>query len=84
MAFPDNKVKVEWEFSGGKCECKITKHGHEGRCNKELVWDNRGRGGRGCWEAHHLDGDNNNNSITNCAIFCWSCHRLTLFQKIVV
>ena len=77
MAFPDNKVKVAWELSVGKCECKIAIHSHKGRCSKELVWDNRGREGSGRWEAHHLDGDTKNNSITNCAIFCWSCHSLT-------
>ena len=48
------------------------------RCGEMLVWDNRGRVGTGCWEAHHIDGDSNNDSLTNCKILCWPCHEETL------
>ena len=74
MAFPESVVESEWRVAVGECECKITTHGHPFRCGKELVWKNRGKVDKGGWEAHHLDGDTNNNAIANCAIFCWACH----------
>ena len=78
MAFSDEDIKVAWDVDGGKCECRISTHNHNGGCGKVLVWENRGRLGSGCWEAHHLDENTLNDSIGNCGIFCWPCHELTL------
>lgn len=68
MAFPDSVVEAVWQIVNGKCE----------KCGKQLVWDNRGREDRGAWEAHHIDGNPNNNTHSNCRILYWDCHRLTL------
>jgi hypothetical protein len=76
MAFPENVVQQAWQRAGGKCECRRTTHGHTGRCNKQLAWENRGREGRGKWEAHHRvrGGDD---TLSNCEILCWDCHSKT-------
>ena len=79
MAFPESKVKICFDYEKGRCECRREHSFHKGeRCNQQLVWENRGRTGSGAWEAHHKDGDSNNDSITNCEILCWDCHALTL------
>jgi len=78
MAFPDDVVKTCFEIVDGKCECRGKSHNHpDGRCNKELVWENRGREGHGAWEAHHIDGNPEHNTHTNCEILCWDCHSQT-------
>jgi len=77
MAFPESVVQQAWQRAGGKCECQRTTHGHTGRCNKQLVRENRGREGKGKWEAHHRvrgGGD----TLSNCEILCWDCHSKTL------
>lgn len=79
MAFPESVVRAVWHIVGGRCECRRTRHRHPGiRCNKELVWENRGREGRGAWEAHHIDGNTSNDVHSNCEILCWDCHKSTL------
>ncbi|RKY39224.1 MAG: hypothetical protein DRP72_00355 [Candidatus Omnitrophota bacterium] len=78
MAFSDEVVRQAWIRAGGKCECKRTTHNHYyGRCNKDLVWENRGREeGRGAWEAHHIS-STGGDTLSNCEILCWDCHRQT-------
>ena len=66
MAFSNDIVMRAWRRSGGRCEA----------CGKQLSFENRVREGRGKWEAHsrsgrHLD------SITDCRILCWDCHKAT-------
>jgi hypothetical protein len=78
MAFSDDVVEQAWGRAGGKCECTRTTHGHWGRCNTPLLWAARGREGWGAWEAHHIDGNPNNDFLTNCEILCWPCHKKTL------
>jgi hypothetical protein len=66
--FSDETVENAWNEADGRCE----------KCDKELVWENRGReNGRGCWEAHHKDGNSENNKEKNCRILCWECHKKT-------
>lgn len=43
-----------------KCAC----------CEKALVISNRDQGERGAWHAHHIDGDTDNNVLSNCACVC--------------
>jgi len=76
MAFSDDVVGQAWSRAGGRCECRRTTHGHTGRCNKELVWANRGREGRGAWEAHHIS-SSGGDTLSNCEILCWDCHTRT-------
>ena len=78
MAFPENVVKQAWENAEGRCECRRRSHDHPFlRCNRILVWENRGRDGRGAWEAHHIN-SNGGDILSNCEILCWDCHSKTL------
>ena len=78
MVFSDEVVEGAWRRADGRCECRRKTHDHlYVRCNKHLVWQNRGREGRGAWEAHHksiFHGD----GFSNCEILCWNCHSATL------
>lgn len=77
MAFPLSVVQQAWQRAGGKCECKRTICGHTGRCNKQLVWENRGKeGARGAWEAHHITAGGPD-TLSNCEILCLDCHKKT-------
>ena len=77
MAFSNEVIRQAWKRSGGKCECSDTTHKHSNkRCNKDLVWDNRGREGRGAWEAHHIN-SKGEDILSNCRILCWDCHKNT-------
>lgn len=78
MAFSDEVVAQAWRRAGGKCECRRTRHNHSYvRCNKQLVWENRGRGeGRGAWEAHHIS-STGGDTLSNYEILCWDCHQRT-------
>ena len=64
MAFSDGTIEAEWRIVSGKCE----------KCGKALYWEQRGRTGSLAWEAHHRDGNPENDSIINCRILCWDCH----------
>lgn len=78
MAFPASVVEAAWRRAGGHCECRRSTHGHlYVRCNKQLVWANRGREDRGAWEAHHIN-SNGPDTLSNCEILCWQpCHKAT-------
>jgi hypothetical protein len=77
MAFSNETILKAWEESGGRCECR-EKHNHPyGRCPKILVFGNRGRSGRGCWEAHHIS-PNGGDRLSNCEILCCECYSRTL------
>ena len=69
MAFSNTVVLDAWKQAGGKCE----------RCNKQLSWENRGREGRGCWEAHHKTSvaAKGSDNLSNCEIVCFDCHTKT-------
>lgn len=78
MAFSDEVVASAWKRARGKCECTRIPHtNHYSRCNKQLVWENRGREGRGAWEAHHRN-SYGGDSLSNCEILCWKCHKKTI------
>lgn len=78
MTFPAEVVEAAWKRAGGRCECRRKSHGHRYvRCNKQLVWNNRGREGRGAWEAHHLV-KGRGDTLSNCEILCWDCHSRTI------
>ena len=77
MAFPASVVEAAWRRVKGHCECRRRTHDHlYVRCNKQLVWANRGREGRGAWEAHHIN-SNGPDTLLNCEILCWGCHKKT-------
>ncbi len=76
MAFSESVIDQAWTRSGGACECKSTSHGHGSPHGKQLVKRNPGREGPGAWEAHHLN-SNGPDTLGNCAIYCWDCHKKT-------
>lgn len=78
--FSEETVRKAWDLAGGKCQCTRESHNHFGRCNKSLVWENRGREGIGAWEANHINRQESGggDELSNCEILCWSCHRETL------
>lgn len=85
MPFSDIRVKKSWQRAANGnpqprpayCECTRVTHDHaRGRCKKELVWANRGREGKGKWEAHSRSGKHHDSSV-DCLIYCWSCHKST-------
>jgi len=81
MAFSEETVRKAWTRAEGKCECRRERHKHSyTRCNKQLVWENRGRDGPGKWEAHHRTAvaSGGDDSLSNCEILCWDCHSQTL------
>ncbi len=42
MAFSHEILLEAWARSGGRCECRNERHGHEGRCGRSLLWNMRG------------------------------------------
>lgn len=74
MAFSPETAAHAWKKAGGKCKCRRKSHNHKyGVCNKTLVWKNRGREGRGAWEAHHKS-VSGGDGLSNCEILCRACH----------
>ena len=55
-----------WDKSGGRC----------GHCDKELVFANRKRIGRGAWEVEHLRPQalGGTNHLNNLVAACWTCN----------
>lgn len=60
MGFSEVAVRLRFDKQGEQCAS----------CGKELVWKNRDRGDQGAWHAHHIDGNPDNNDISNCACLC--------------
>lgn len=83
MAFSQITVDQAFNRSGGKCECTRSLHNHlGGRCGALLMYKSRGREGLGAWEANHINRVESDgaDSLSNCEILCWPCHRATLSQ----
>lgn len=79
--FPEGVIEQAWERADRRCECTRTTHDHSwSRCNRLLLWFNRGKEAWGSWETHCK-----NRLIdkvpSNCEILCWECYRLTLQLK---
>ncbi len=80
VEFSEETVLRAWNRAGGRCECRRRTHGHHYvRCNKELSFSNRGRFGRGKWEANHRTRveSGGTGAFSNCEIVCWDCHAAT-------
>lgn len=79
MAFSISVVDAAWRRSGGRCECRRTTHGHSVPHGAVLVAVNRGRDGIGAWETNHRTRveSGGDDSLSNCEILCWTCHRAT-------
>ena len=76
--FSEIVVWDAWNRAGRKCECHRTTHNHFYiRCDRELVWEYRGREGRYAWEVHHITSQEIGGQpiLSNCEILCWDCHK---------
>jgi hypothetical protein len=74
MSFLESEVKKAWDAAGGRCQCARTGHwNHTGKCNKELVWANRGKG-KGAWDAHTITAGGPGTAL-NCEILCGECQQ---------
>lgn len=78
--FSEETIKKAWDLADGRCQCTRSSHGHLGKCDKLLVWENRRREGAGAWEANHINRveSEGGDELSNCEILCWLCHRQTL------
>jgi len=80
-SFPDSVIQQAWKRSGGRCECKRDHWWHRpGRCNQDLVEDDRGKEKATGWEAHHKTAQEKGGPdiLSNCEILCQRCHKATL------
>ena len=75
--FPEKTVKLRFEFfARGRCECEGCQW-HNGRCETEFTYDERGLADDdGAWQAEHDDPDGND-TVMNCRILCVPCHKET-------
>lgn len=53
-----------------ECERFKRQKGRCAWCDKELSLDNYRKADKGGWEAHHIDGNPDNNALGNCAVVC--------------
>ncbi len=81
MAFSEKTVITAYLRAEGKCECSRKTCGHNPiRCNKQLIFKNRGKDYEyGGWEAHHriAVASGGDDSLSNCEILCTECHKNT-------
>lgn len=76
MTFPGSVIDQAWIQSGGRCECTRRAHGHQGRCNCELLKAARGKETSLGWEPHHKTASGLD-TLINCEILCLSCREQT-------
>lgn len=78
--FSDAVVRARFEFAGKRCECTSGDCGHDGRCDQEFEWEDRGTADNyDAWQAHHwvaqsIGGEDH---VLNCRILCVPCHKKT-------
>ena len=80
MSFSESTVKEAWDRAGGMCECKRSRHVHDSKCNKILLWNHRGDDDSPFgWEAHHKTAvsSGGDDTLSNCEILCIECHKKT-------
>ena len=66
MAFSEATKRRIFDNAGGKCE----------KCGKQIVFDNRTKGKRGAWNAHHKNhvASSGSNTARNGRALCIDCH----------
>ncbi len=75
MPFSNEIVEGAWKRSGGKCECTLPRHGHTGRCNKQLIkTDKAAEASSYGWKVHSLSGAFKKD-LADCQILCASCFK---------
>ena len=76
----DETVENAWMRARMRCECEHRGQRASGRCDRELVWEHRGRVDcDGAWEARRDGGEKATGweAVNQCAILCWDCYRST-------
>ena len=72
MAFTDDIIERAWALSRGQCQCERNFHDHEGRCPKELVWEDRGNHDKPTgWQDHSRSSAFR--GLSDCEILCLEC-----------
>jgi len=73
MQISEDLLKSAFEKAGGKCECRNEKHDHrKRRCNRNLFWNNKGKGAQGVWEARVRG---KGIGVGDVEIVCWKCYK---------
>ncbi len=67
---PEAVLREAWSRAEAQCECQKAAHGHGGRCNQILIWEDRGETGKGGWEVRLL----NDPRRSPCEILCVACY----------
>ena len=62
MGFPDSVALARFDHQKGICA--------NPSCSKQLVRENRDKGSKGAWHAHHINRYPDDDSISNCAVVC--------------
>ena len=79
MNINDNPIEKAFIRSGGKCECRSWNHSHNVvRCGQELILEQRGKQGKGRWEAHCIN-PKFSESAYSYEILCADCYKRVLF-----
>ena len=75
MPFSNEIVDAAWKRSGKKCECSTPKHGHTGRCNKQLIeTDKASEASSYGWKVHSVSGAYKK-ELSDCQILCTACYK---------
>ena len=73
MPFAHEVLLEAWARSDGRCECQREGHGHEGRCNRQLMWTMRGStSAPGAWDVSRRTSWGTD-VLANCVVLCAAC-----------
>ncbi len=76
MPFSQKTLRRCWKLAQGRCECQRENHGHEGRCNRPMVFERHGFLGPEGWYAGAWTGLNGGrDEPENCEAVCSECFR---------
>ena len=76
----DAFIREGWNGSGGNCECEMLHHDHTGRCDRKLIFENRGSSEDGGWvpiirKRRSEDFDSAGQILQ---IICKRCHQMEI------
>ncbi len=73
MPFSHEVLLEAWARSDGRCECQREGHGHQGRCNRQLMWTLRSSTSTSSgWEVRRRTSWGMD-VLTNCVVLCAAC-----------
>ena len=72
MAFTEEIIERSWNMAQNQCQCERSFHDHQGKCKKQLVWEDRGNHDTPTgWQAHSLSSAFR--GLSDCEILCLEC-----------